>query len=597
MLSPEARSVATDILRPPVGYTLEHAVITTYSLDLDVILALPLAVLAQSDQGIEELLADPMLTLEALREAGERLDIFVDETSIGVPQTHRPLYAMLEQSVHPTRAPNDGAFHPKLWVIRFSNESDTPLLRVAVLSRNLTYDRSWDVALISETTPESRGTLEASQALGELLHALPDLAVHGIAPSKAEQLQSLADLAARCAFPAPDRFKNPIYFEILGLTPGATAPWYPWEQGADLLAIAPFVNVTGLTALASRSNGHRTLISRREALDNLPESALAQWQEVMMLSEAAVDEAEDEMNSTSDLHAKLIALEHSSRVTWYLGSANFTAAAYTGRNVEAIASINGPNNQRKNTDGYGITQFKESGFLNLCEPYQRVERPSEDPALNLAREQLEKYRASLSRSNISISCEPHDERWHWRIKGMFEIPPEVTVMVWPVSVREDQARIFEEQLVWSLPMERLTAFVAFRLSVSADVDDVRMVLKLPVTGMPDGRASQILRGLIDSPERFMQFLRALLGGLEGMTGWATDGSGGTWEGDWGNGLEAETLLEDLVRVAARDPDRLNPIRRLISDLQSADDGTTIVPEDFLELWRVVEASVSKEGRS
>src|SRR6056297_1431136 len=124
MLSPDSRTVATEILRPPAGYSLGHAAITTYSLDLDVLLALPLAVLAQSDQGIEELLADPMLTLEALREAGRRLDIFVDETSIAVPHTNRDLYALLEDCVHPTRAVNGGAFHPKLWVVQFSSESE-----------------------------------------------------------------------------------------------------------------------------------------------------------------------------------------------------------------------------------------------------------------------------------------------------------------------------------------------------------------------------------------------------------------------------------------------------------------------------------------
>lgn len=597
MLSPESRSVATEILRPPAGYTLEHAVITTYSLDLDVILALPLAVLAQSDQGIEELLADPMLTLEALREAGQRLDIFVDESSIGVPRTHRALYAMLEDSVHPTRARNEGAFHPKLWVVRFGSESEAPLLRVAVLSRNLTYDRSWDIALVSEASPESRSALEPSQALGDLLSTLPNLAIHGIDSAKTERLQTLADLASRCAFPAPDRFKNPIYFEALGLEQGLTEPWRPWERGVDLLAIAPFVNVTGLKALAERSNGQRTLISRREALDDLPESAFEPWHEVMMLSESAIDEAEDDMDSSSDLHAKLIALEHGSRVTWYLGSANFTAAAYTGGNVELIASINGPLDQRKNTGGYGISQFKESGFLNLCEPYHRLEKTPEDPALGVAREQLKHCRRELTRSGLRVSCEPDDDRWRWTIHGAPAIPREVKVEAWPVSVRADQAKGLCDEPAWSLPLDRLTAFVAFRLSVAAEVDDLRFVLKVPVSGMPDGRVAQILRGLIDTPERFLQFLRALLGGLEGMIGWAESEPGAGWEGDWGSSLGGETLLEDLVRAAARDPQRLAPIRRLITDLQSSEDGQSIVPDDFLAIWRVVEASVAKADQS
>ena len=51
---------------------------------------------------------------------------------------------MLESSVHAVRGPHGGAFHPKVWVARFTEVNETvadeaahALLRVAVLSRNL----------------------------------------------------------------------------------------------------------------------------------------------------------------------------------------------------------------------------------------------------------------------------------------------------------------------------------------------------------------------------------------------------------------------------------------------------------------------------
>ena len=77
-----------------------------------------------------------------------------------------------------------------------------------------------------------------------------------------------------------------------------------------------------------------------------------------------------------------------------------------------------------------------------------------------------------------------------------------------------------------------------------------------------------------------------------MTDWATGEPGGTWQGDWGAGFAGETLLEDLVRAAARDPERLAPIRRLIEDLQSSPEGRDIVPPGFMDIWRVVDESVS-----
>ena len=80
-----------------------------------------------------------------------------------------------------------------------------------------------------------------------------------------------------------------------------------------------------------------------------------------------------------------------------------------------------------------------------------------------------------------------------------------------------------EPLRWRLPVARLTAFVAFRLSVPVrGVDDIRMTLRLPAEGMPEDRMHQVLRTLLDSPEKFLRFLRALLGGLDQLSTWAKD---------------------------------------------------------------------------
>jgi hypothetical protein len=164
MLSPDQRAVAMELLRPPAGFRIDQIVLTSYSLDLDVLLALPLAVLAHSDRGVDELLEDPMMVIEALREAGERLHVFVDEGGIAVPHANRALYTLLETCVHPVRAPGGGAFHPKVWLVRFVDEDQQPLIRVAVSSRNLTFDRSWDVALTSEAAPEARRVKESRSA-------------------------------------------------------------------------------------------------------------------------------------------------------------------------------------------------------------------------------------------------------------------------------------------------------------------------------------------------------------------------------------------------------------------------------------------------
>ncbi|MCC5865688.1 MAG: phospholipase D family protein [Wenzhouxiangella sp.] len=596
MLSPDQRAVAMELLRPPAGYRIDEIVLMSYSLDLDVLLSLPLAVLAHSDRGVDELLEDPMLVIEALREAGERLHVFVDEGGIAVPHANRALYTLLETCVHPVRAPGGGAFHPKVWLVRFVDVEQQPLIRVAVSSRNLTFDRSWDVALTSEAAPEGR-RMKESRSLAELVRAVPGMVVRGIKPDVADVLARLADEVERVRFPAPAGFADAVSFEIMGLTGKVQAPWRPAQSGPALLAMAPFVSRTGLDALAACGTDERILISRPEELDEIAEEALAAWQQVLVLSEAALDEPDDAGSRPADLHVKLMAVEHGRQVTWHVGSANLTAAALTGRNVEVLASVTGPRGNRGSGKGFGIQRFQESGFLNLCEPYRRTERPPEDEALKAGKRALEQAQDALLRSELRVKCRAQGDDWRWSLEGQVDVPAEVSASCWPVTLTNDNARPLDMPCQWALPIARLTAFVAFRLTVDADVDDLRLVLKLPVDGMPEGRIAHVLRTLIDSPEKFLKFLRALLGGLDGMADWASDQGTGAWQGEWAAGLGGETLLEDLVRAAAREPERLEPVRRLIKDLRATPEGRKIVPDDLYDLWRVIDDTLSAGPQS
>ncbi len=596
-MSPDARIVAVDLLRPPPGFQLDVAVLTTYSLDLEALLALPLAVLAHTDDDLEGLLRDPLLLLEALRSAGERIHVFVDHGGIAIPHVARELYAVLEPSVHPTRARNGGAFHPKLWLARFVNEKDEVRLRVAVLSRNLTFDRSWDLALASEGSPTGRRRVTPSRPLGDLLRVLPALAESALGTSVSDQLETLAYEAERTSFASPDGFDGSVNFHALGTKRGRKPPWHPRSDGSRLLAIAPFVNRTALDTLSSLTYGERTLISRQDALDALAEDALEPWSAVYVLSDAARDEVDDNTGTPMGLHAKLVGIEHGWDVTWFAGSANLTAAAFTGHNVELMASVTGKKGRQGSPRGQRIERFLESGFLLLCEPYRRAEPPAVASEVTAARSALDQARDAVLESDLRVVCEPNGTSWTWTVVGSLERSEAIEIALWPITIGEDQAREGTLPAQWFLPMSRLTAFVAFRLSSPVDgVDDVRLTRLLPAEGLPEGRLAAVLRSLVDTPERLLRFLRALLGGFEDGVGWDV-GEGHRGEGgSWGVGLGGETLLEDLLRVASRDAARLEPVRRLFEDLRTTAEGRRLVPDDLYAVWEVVDAAITARSQ-
>ena len=421
MLSPDSRTVAFDLLRPPAGYELDFAVLTTYTLDLEALLALPLGLVARADNGLEDLLADPLLLLEAIRRVGERIHVFVDRAGIAIPRQRRELYAMLESSVHPVRAPGGGAFHPKVWVLRFLSEEGAPLIRVAVLSRNLTFDRSWDIALASEGSPKPRQA-SGSRPLAELVRSLPSLCEESPSPSATDKVLALAEEVARTDFPAPDGFfGDPIEFHVLGM-PGRQPSgrlWQPISGGSGMIAVAPFVGNTALDSVARMAEGERMLVSSREELDKLSAEALAGWSRVCVISEAALDETEDEDASRpSGLHAKFLAVEHGWNVTWLVGSANLTFAAFSGRNVEFMAALSARKGSRKGNSGYGIGRFLESGFETLCERYRPGESETEPAEMAEALERLEAARDTLLDASLSVVCSPADPNWNWSLEGL-----------------------------------------------------------------------------------------------------------------------------------------------------------------------------------
>ena len=600
MLSPDSRTVAFDLLRPPAGHELDFALLTTYTLDLEASLALPLGMVARTDGGLDELLADPLLLLEASRRAGERIHIFVDRAGIAIPRSRRELYALLEPSLHPVRAPQRGAFHPKVWILRFLSEEEVPLIRVAILSRNLTFDRSWDIALASEASPLPRRRTAASRPLANFVRRLPEMAAATLNPQAARQIRTLADQVSRTRFPAPDGFSDrPIEFHVLGMN-GRHDPWQPIGDGYRTLAVAPFVGPKALNAIVRMGDGERMLVSSREELDKLSEETLSAWNRVCILSDAALDEPEDGAAvRPSGLHAKMIAVEHGWDVTWFFGSANLTAAAFTGTNVEVMAAVTARKGRRNGKTGQGIERFLESGFETLCEPYCRGEPEPEQPEAIEALERLEAAREALLEADLKIVCSPTGEAWAWTLEGPPDLPTgNVDIAAWPISVAEDQAHFLQFPLTWTLPIQRLTALVAFRLHVPVTgVDDIGFTLRLPVEGMPEDRMHHLLRSLIDNPERFLAFLRALLGGLDGLVDWARD-EGGQRDGTgWGIGPNDGTLLEDLVRAAARDPGRLEPVGRLIDDFRKTEEGRRIVPDDFLRLWTAVQAALREDTRA
>ena len=120
MLTPDTRRLYTDCFRAPDDHELDCCVGTTFTLDFESFIFIPLALASGGFDDPTAALRDPIAVLEGIHRVAERFTVFCHDGHSNAPANlHHPLYALLEDSYVPARARGDGAiFHPKIWVMR-----------------------------------------------------------------------------------------------------------------------------------------------------------------------------------------------------------------------------------------------------------------------------------------------------------------------------------------------------------------------------------------------------------------------------------------------------------------------------------------------
>lgn len=606
MLEPNHRRHLLESLRPPEGFEFDCAVGTTYTLDLLTLLTAPLAFTlfdCEDDDGRP--VADPVAIVEALRRNAGRISVFCQAGGIAVPRAHQQLFAYLEGSVFESAAPAPGAsFHPKLWVLRFRDDEGRVVYRVLCLSRNLTFDRSWDTALSleGELTDRERA-IAANHPLGDFVAALPGLARAPLPGRVLDDIALIEREIRRVKFEPPEGFRE-VRFWPLGLK-GQTRR--PFAGRIDrVLVVSPFLTDTCLEELTEGAAGN-VLVSDLQALAEVNRRGLNNFERVYFLNPAAEpgggeESADDDYREgLRGLHAKLYVADAGWDARVWTGSANATRAAFNG-NVEFLVELVG----RKSFCGIDalLTRSKErAGFADLLVPYTAEDDASPKDTL---REELERELSAAKRSlsacvlSARVSRVGDTDTFGLTLESVaderHELPPGVTVRCWPVSLGEVAAvRLAGSGLVrfdfGPVSFEALTAFFAFELTAAREGLELksRFVLTARLDGAPADRQERLLRSLLQDRKQVARLLLLLLaeGGVEAVDiilGTHERSDAGRAAGASGSGRAALPLLEGLVRALDRNPARLDQIGRLVEDLCKTPEGRSLLPEGFEEVW-------------
>ena len=604
LLDPQDRALYTEALTTPSGFRFDQAVSLTYSLDLDTLLAVPLHLLLYATGKPQpELLEDPLSLLDALRQTADKLSVFHQRGRILLPRGKRVLYSLMEDSVFQATAPNGGAFHPKVWVLRFTPQHDeTPLIRLIVLSRNLTADLSWDVSLTVEGRPGST-TITGNSDLARLLRHLPDLAP-GISDERRSQLGALASELATTRWELPDGIED-LRLHTLGLGRNG---WMP-PPSDRLLIISPFCSKMALEKLSETSDSAPVVISRPEELAAIPDATRDRYRPCLTLREEAEtkdgEEPRKRWGEHTGLHAKFYLCDEAERSRVIVGSANATNAALVrGTNLEVLAEILG---SRKSLGSVDLLLAAE-GFRALFEKFDpaRVTAPGEDQLA--ARRALDEAHTTLSQADLVLRCRQEENRWNIDLWAQypFKIRDDLRIIAWPITISRARclncAPLLNNQRVVFGPMDvsSITRFIAFEIAFEKNREEAQactFVRRLPIEGLPGAeREAAVVRQVIRNREGFLRYLLFLLGTFDVFTEAGRGAGSARWGSIGGRDFETLPLLEEMTRALCRNPARLESVRRLVeslTEMSSGGEGDEIIPESFLNLWATFKSALSE----
>jgi len=605
MLPPDSRILLLDALRPPVGFSFDRAVATTFTLDLETALMVPMAL---AGYALRES-PDPVEVLDAIRSCAGRLDIFCQAGGIRADRWPSDLISLLENSIHQVQRPKPGClFHPKVWILRYADPAGSELrYRCLILSRNLTQDRSWDLILRLDSNPlsTSKGINPDNQNLNRFVAALPDLAGFDDSHERFNAIYEIADELRRVWWEMPDDVTE-IRFWPFGL-PGMRKP--KTEElftGYRHLIVSPFISSEGVRIAVGDSKATSlSVVSRGVELDRLSADDMpeAHYFQVNPLASLTGDDDQSERSieieqMLGDLHAKLYVVETNRRARVFMGSANATENAFNG-NIEILCEISGGATRL----GVDSMLGEDSPLRKILESYSFPESPIVDVHAELSHG-IESYLFDLAGFKLIATATQAETDWSVVVTSTMVIPKptkfDAQVYLCPLNKQADRRQMALEQMC-SVSFESIKAadITPFMLLICVGSRDGRSVEKQIVVsakliGDPSERLDEILVRHIDTPEKFLRLINLLLGLGRGLTPKSPAShhpGGGIWLA--GSGSD---LLEMMVRSLAERPEALDGLESLVNRLRSTQQGSSVLPPGWEQLWGSVISARKLLGR-
>lgn len=593
-----------DALRPDAGWSVRTAVLASYSADLPSIAAALLSLAGRDDERGTGGRAD---LAEAIEELRGKVRIIIQRGRLAKLRRLPAIVGILDQFL--VEVPFDEAersWHPKIALVCFEHSDGSSAWRLWLGSRNLTAVENRDFGMVLKGLPASRVRGITAEGMENLASRLAEFAaLPGVEPA------DFGRQAGEVRWAAPSGVK----LRSLRLTSGEGGEPLPTcpARLEDVILVSPFLDSTFVKAVGrwGREGTGYSLLSTHTELRKLAQQVgkpLERFRDRLLVLDRPVDpidpvgqeviavgstepeitiEAGAEQASPLGLHAKILAARCAGKARLWVGSANATERAWSGRNVEVIAEIEA-----------------DEELLSGLEHLLGQGRPVEEA--DLAREPADKEdpireRLEVARKRMTALWSgrlTRDEEDKFRLESPYDPHPEDPDLLlaaglatgdlvsWPPSTSTLE--------LGSYPLSLHTEMVQFRLSL--DGRECTWLQRCEVTpALHEDRDRAALSTFL-GPRAFLEWMKALLAGSEAADAaeeaWDEPSSVRTGTSELAASATLSITLEDMLSCWARDPQTFARADRrmrafldpMINEAAERADGELIRLRELSRIW-------------
>jgi len=485
------------------------------------------------------------------------------------------------------------SFHPKTWLLQYCNDKNERKYRFVVLSRNLTFDRSWDVSIVLDGNEQNKNS-EKTQPIKDFLEFL----IKQISGDFLWDNNKKNLIDKLCS-----ELEN-VYFEInmkefydLKIMPiGIGKKQYDiindelfYDTFHELVIMSPFISADVIESFNKDNRGltgcQRTLITRKTEIRKLKKEQVANFniytlKDIIIDGENALSD-EDVEKQKQDIHAKIFLKRKYANTDLYIGSMNATYSAVY-ENVEMMIKLSAKNRYLN-----GSIFLKEifCGDTDSPEnPFEKTEISEEEISSEGEQKDLKEQAVKqICRMKKHAKVISNYNRYNLIINFEDVLNLPVEIIISPLRSRKE-APLSLEIRISDLDILQLSEF--YSIKVSDQKGKIERIIMIPTEGIPDNRESAIVNSIIKDRKSFLEYIAFVLGDdyiLSFMQKKMVNESGFFRRSE----DIGPAIYEKMLRTSLNDPERFNNIEYVMKHITNDE----IIPDEFRKMYEVFKKSL------